>query len=162
MADEGDDPPRKSNTDFERMSLDSLKREMAVQKAKTESAREESKARLAEGDKQAKAFPWAAVLGIVVLGLGGFFGLVYALRASFPEVAQSVLPVFMYSPPDTGPPPAPDAWIAPHDAGVDAHHVTHHAPHPSGTGTGTTGGHGDDLGLGDLGGSDPIGGVGSH
>jgi hypothetical protein len=143
--------------DYERMSLGSLKRELEVQKSKTESAREEAKARRAEEEKRAKAFPWATVLAIVVVGIAGFFGLVYALRESFPEVAHSVLPVFMYVPPDTGPPPAPDAWVAPPDAGVDAHRAVAHHPHPPATGAG---GHGDDLGLGDLGGgSDPIEGV---
>jgi hypothetical protein len=152
MSDEGD-PKSK---DYERMSLGSLKRELEIQKSKTESAREDAKVRRAEEEKKAKAFPWAAVLGIVIAGGLGFFGLVYALRESFPEMAQSVLPVFVYVPPDTGPPPAPDAWIAPHDAGVDAHHAAPHHPHPTTAGTG-----GGDLGLGDLGGgSDPIEGVG--
>ncbi len=158
MADEGDDPP-KSKTDFERMSLNSLKREMEVQKAKTEMVREAAKARLAEEEKKARAFPWALVLGIVVVGAGAFVGAVYALRESFPEVAHSVLPIFMYSPPDTGPAFVyPDAAVVPHDAGIDApaHHGAHHAHPPSATGTGT----GDDLGLGDLGGgSDPIEGA---
>jgi hypothetical protein len=155
MADEGDEPP-KSKADFERMSLSSLKREMEIQKAKTATAREESKARLAEREKKAKAFPWGMVLGIVVVGIGAFFGLVYALRDTFPEVAHSVL--FMYTaPPDAGIVERPDAWVAVdagHDGGV--HHVAHH-PHPSGTPPGS----GDDLGLGDLGGGsgDPIGGV---
>src|SRR5882672_12617196 len=117
MSDE-EDPKSK---DYERMSLGSLKRELEVQKSKTETAREEAKARRAEEEKKAKAFPWAAVLGIVIVGAGGFIGLVYALRETFPEVAQSVLPVFMYVAPDTGPPAAPDAWVAPHDGGVDAH-----------------------------------------
>src|SRR6478609_5904113 len=98
MSDEGDS----NNKDFERMSLGSLKRELEVQKSKTEMAREEAKARRAEEEKKAKAFPWAAVPGIVLVGTLGFFGLVYALRESFPEVAHSVLPVFMYVPPDTG------------------------------------------------------------
>lgn len=158
MADEGDDP-RKSKTDFDRMSLNSLKREMEVQKAKTEAVREAAKERRAEQEKEKRAFPWAMVVGILIVGVGGFFGIVYALRESFPAVAHSVLPIFMYSPPDTGP-PRPDAWVAPNDAGTDAYvapTVHHHPPH---TGTGST--PGGDLGLGDLGDgeADPIGGVG--
>lgn len=153
MSDEGD--PKK---DYERMSLGSLKRELEVQKAQTEMAREESKARLAANEQKARAFPWGMVLGIVVLGLGGFFGLVYALRESFPAVAQTVMPFMYVPPPDAGVPLRPDAWIAPHDAGTDAHHVAHH-PHPPTSGTGS----GSDLsGLGDLGGSgnDPLEGMG--
>jgi len=152
MGNEGDEPPK----DFDRMSLGSLKRELETQKAKTESAREEARERMRADEKKARAFPWATVLGIVVVGIAVFFGLIYALRESFPEVAHSVLPIFVYAPPDTGPPPAPDAWIAPLDAGIDAHHVAHH-PHAT-----TVAPPGDDLGLGDLGdGSDPIEGVGA-
>lgn len=158
MADQGDDPP-KSKTDFERMSLNSLKREMEVQKSKTESAREEARERMRAEEKKARAFPWGTIAGVVVVGIAVFFGAVYALRESFPDMAGAVLPIFVYHPADTGPPPVfPDAAHVAHDAGVDAHHAAAHHPHPPTTGAGS----GGDLGLGDLGGgSDPIEGVGS-
>ena len=156
MADEGERPP--GGNEYDRMSLGSLKRELEAQKGKTELAREEARERMRAEEKKARAFPWGAVIGIAVIGTAGFFGLVYAMRESFPAVAQSVLPVFLYVAPDTGPPPAPpDAAVIAHDAGVDAHHAVAHHPHPPASGAPP----GDDLGLGDLGGgTDPIEGVG--
>jgi hypothetical protein len=157
---EGDDPPREPPKDFDRMSLNSLKREMEVQKSKTEMAREEVRERQRAEEQKKGKFPWAMVLGIVVVGTGAFFGIVYALRATMPRFADVVLPDFMYVAPDAGPPPV-DAWTAP-DAGDDAYVApVHHAhPHPSGTGTGGAPPPTDDLGLGDLGhDGDPIGGV---
>ena len=153
MAGEGDDPPK----DFDRLSLGSLKRELEVQKSKTEMVREEARERLRLEEQKKKAFPWAIVLAIVIGGAGLFFGVVFLLRESIPAVANYVLPAFVYVAPDAGPPPV-DAWVAP-DVGDDAHVAHTHHPHPpasSGTGTG------DDLGLGDLGhGTDPIEGVGT-
>jgi hypothetical protein len=156
MADQGDEPPK----DFDRMSLGSLKRELEVQKSKTESAREEARERMRAQEQKAKAFPWGTIAGVVIVGIGVFFGAAYALRESFPNMAGAVLPIFIYHPADTGPPAVfPDAAHVAHDAGVDApHHVAHH-PHATTTTGGSGGG---DLGLGDLGGgSDPIEGVGS-
>ena len=149
---EGDEPPK----DLARMSLDSLKREMEVQKSKTEMAREESRDRQRREERRTRAFPWGMVLGIVLLGAGGLFGIVFLLRASMPRFAESVLPAFMYvPPPDAGPRPV-DAWIEP-DAGDDAYVVHAHHPHPPPS----SGAAQDDLNLGDLGdGRDPIGGVG--
>lgn len=160
MADTGDEPPK----DFDRLSLGSLKRELEVQKSKTETAREESRERLRAEENKAKAFPWGTIAGVLVVGVVVFFGMVYALRESFPDMAGAVLPIFVYVPSDTGPPPVfHDAAHVAVDAGPaePEHHVTHHH---TGTGTGTgTGAHGDDLGLGDLGGgSDPIEGVGGQ
>ncbi len=157
MANEGDEPPSK---DYERMSLGSLKRELEVQKTRTETAREESRERMRAQEKKAGAFPWGTIGGIVVVGILVFFGLVYALRESFPSVAGAMLPIFVYHPSDTGPPPVfHDAAHVPHDAGPDAHHVAHHHDPAHPPASGTSGG--GDLGLGDLGGgSDPIEGVG--
>ena len=157
MADEGGDPPSK---DYERMSLNSLKRELEVQKTRTETAREDARERIRAEEKKAGAFPWGTIAGILCVGVIAFFGLVYALRESFPSVAGAMLPIFVYVPSDTGPPPVfPDAAHVHHDAGVDAaHHAgAHHPPHA----TPTSGG--GDLGLGNLGGegSDPIEGVGT-
>jgi hypothetical protein len=148
---EGDEPPK----DLDRMSLNSLKREMEVQKSKTELAREEARERQRLEEQHKRRFPWAMVLGIVVLGAGGFFGIVFLLRASMPRFADAVLPSFMFVAPDAGPPPV-DAWSPP-DLGDDAYVAPVHHPHPHPS----TAGPDDDLGLGDLGHEDdPIGGVG--
>lgn len=164
---DGDEPGEPSA--FDRMSLNSLKRELEVQKAQTANARDEARERLeAEAAKQ-RAFPWRTLAIVVAGGVVVFFGLVYLLRASFPEVASMALPDWVYTPVDAGPRPSrPDAGprvLAAPDAGARA--GGHHGGHGHGTGTGAgtgtesgteTGGHGLDLGSTDPTG-DPIEGL---
>lgn len=68
----------KKPSDYDRMSLTSLKRELEVQKAKTAEAREEAHGRIAETKKPSGA-PWGliggiAVVAILLLLVGGWFG----------------------------------------------------------------------------------------
>jgi hypothetical protein len=152
----GDEGP----SDFDRMSLNSLKRELEVQKAQTQMARDEARERLREEEKKAKAFPWAIVLGGTLGGLVLVLGLVYVLRESMPTVAVAMLPAFVYTPTDAGLRDLlHDSGVHPVDAGVDAAAAatTHHSGHPHPHASEAPGG---DLHL-DLGGdeSDPIGGV---
>jgi hypothetical protein len=135
------DDPKKPGSEFDRMSLGSLQRELEMQKAKSEAAREEAKARMAEEAAKQKAFPWGTLAAVLGGGILLFFGLVYALRASFPGVAAAALPDWVYTPYDGGPPPArPDAGppvvASPPDAGV--HHTGGHG--------GGHGGHGGSSG----------------
>lgn len=151
MANDDEDKPPAS--EFDRMSLASLKRELASQQATTEQQRIEAKERLRAEAEKARAFPWPMLLA--VLGGGALFFLLvaFALQASFPEVADYVIPDFVYHPYDGGPPPVrPDAARV--DAGMpDAALVApHHGHHGTGPHTGTE--TGDDLGLDTTGGGD--------
>lgn len=150
-------------SELERMSLDSLKRELEMQKAATAQAREAAKDRMDEESRKAKAFPWGTLVGVLLGGVVLFFGLIYALRASFPAVAGAALPDWVYTaPPDAGPrPDAGHAVVAAEpDAGV--HHTTGHGGH-GGHGTGGHGGSSSSggLDLSGLGGGDddPVGGL---
>lgn len=149
-------------SELERMSLDSLKRELEVQKAQTAQAREAAKERIEEESRKAKAFPWPMLLGVLGAGVVLFFVLVFALRSSFPGVAEAALPDWVYTPPpDAG--PRPDAGHAvaagPPDAGhASTGHTGHHTPtgHHSSSSSGG-------LDLSGLGGgedeTDPVGGL---
>ncbi len=120
----GDDEPK---GEFDRMSLNSLKRELEVQKTKTELAREEARGRIAETTK--KKTPWGMILGIAAVSLllvGG--GLMYA-RSFIP---RDYLPAFALPDlPDSGTfvLPNPDDY-APRDAGPPAQEPTKHRPRP--------------------------------
>src|SRR5687768_9428448 len=63
-----DDRKSKGPSDFDRMSLNSLKRELEVQKAKTADAREGAQARIADAKQDPRA-PWKLILAIVGVGV---------------------------------------------------------------------------------------------
>jgi hypothetical protein len=151
MADDDDKKPGMS--EFDRMSLASLKRELESQKATTEQQRADAKERLKAESEKSRAFPWATLAAVVVGGAVFFVLVAFALQASFPAVSDYMIPDFVYHPYDGGPPRVyPDA--ARSDAGTpDAGHPGgHHGHHGTGTHTGT--GTGGDLGLDTTGGSD--------
>ncbi len=151
MAD--DDEKEPELTDFERMSLASLKRELTAQQAATEQQRIEAKERLDAEANKARAFPWRMLLAVLLGGFVLFVGVAFALQASFPEVADYVIPDFVYHPYDAGPPVEhPDAGHRRADASAaDAGAApAHHGHHATGTHTGT----GEDLGLDTSGGTD--------
>lgn len=112
----GDDP--KSGGDFDRMSLNSLKRELEVQKARTETAREEAHGRIHEA-KKSSGTPWKLILAItggalVLLVVGAYFGRNYIASLGVPMPAFVPLDL-----PDAGEwslPPMPEQ--ARSDAGV--------------------------------------------
>ena len=151
MADDQDEK-KPALTDFERMSLTSLKRELASQQATTEQQRTEAKERLRAESEKARAFPWRMLLAVLLGGAVFFVLVAIALEASFPEVSDYMIPDFVYHPYDGGPPRVhPDAGH-PADAGTpdSGHPASHHPHHGTSAGTGA----GGDLGLDTTGGTD--------
>jgi hypothetical protein len=151
MAD--DDSKKPPASDFERMSLASLKRELASQQATTEQQRADAKERLRAESEKSKAFPWGTLAAVVVGGAVFFVLVAFGLEASFPEVSDYMIPDFVYHPYDGGPPRVyPDAAHV--DAGTPdtgAAAAAHHPHHGTGTHAPTPGG---DLELDTTGGSD--------
>lgn len=160
MAD--DEPTKKPETGpsaYDRMSLNSLQRELEAEKQRGATAREAARERIEAETKKQQAFPWGVLLGVLGGGLVVFLGIVYLLRASFPGVAEAAFPDWVFTPhdagppherPDAGPPARPDAGppAAPHGAG---HGHTGHG-HGSSSGTGSSGSGSGGL---DLGATDP-------
>ncbi len=158
-----DDPTKKTPdagpSAYDRMSLDSLKRELATEKERSVAAREAARDRLEEETKKHRAFPWGTLAGVIGGGLVVLLGVIYLLRASFPAVADAAFPDWVFTPhdagpphvrPDAGPPARPDAGppAAPHGTG---HGHTGHG-HGSSSGTGSSGSGSGGL---DLGATDP-------
>ncbi len=153
MADDDDKPPM---SDFERMSLASLKRELASQQATSEQQRADAKERLAAEAEKAHAFPWRTLLAVLLGGAVLFVGVAFALQATMPAVADWVIPDFVYHPGDAGPPPEyPDAG-PPGDAGMpDAGRAVIRRRRDASAQPGT-----EDLGLERTGGTaDPLEGI---
>lgn len=64
------------------MSLDSLKRELEVQKTKTETARDEATERIREGaEKSSSGRSWLWIVGAVVLVIAALFGILSTIPA---------------------------------------------------------------------------------
>jgi hypothetical protein len=108
VSTDGDD---KGPSEFDRMSLNSLKRELEVQKSKTEVARDEAQQRIKESHKRGGA-PWGTILGITFGSLVLVGGGLYLARASLP---RSYLPAFALPDlPDSG------TWEPPVHVEIDA------------------------------------------
>ena len=124
MSSEGDEPEG-SGSDYDRMSLNSLNRELEVQKARTAQELEETRERIRESS-EAKT-PWRMLLiaGGVTLGLCVL--VLVILRTTLPDETLRALdlPEFIAPEPDAGPEeepePEPEAVDAgPPDAGAQA------------------------------------------
>lgn len=153
MTDQG--KPEGPGGDYDRMSLDSLKRELEVQKGKTELAREEAQERIREGAERRGA-PWGLVAGIL-LGGGLLLGAGWFFRAQLVDSGVP-LPDFILPPiPDAGPFVLPELPPPPvrRDAGpaVEEHTRPHGPRRPRDTTRG-----GRELDFGDT--NDPIEGLG--
>ncbi len=119
MTDQG--KPEGQGSEYDRMSLDSLKRELEVQKSKTDLAREEARERIREGAER-RGVPWGMVLGILFVGGGLLVGAGYFFRGQLVESGVP-LPDFILPPiPDAGPFVLPELPPPPvrRDAGADA------------------------------------------
>ncbi len=66
------------------MSLNSLKRELEVQKAKTESAREEATERIEETKQRSSGRSWVWIVGAIVIVVG----VVWAILSTIPSVRE--------------------------------------------------------------------------
>lgn len=119
-----DDKPEEPMSEFDRMSLNSLRRELEVQKSKTAQAREDAHERIREGSK--KKIPWGKVAVYGCIGLVVTGGAVFALRAMLPPIEEWSLPDIVATPHDAGLadlyPDEPEAVDAGTDAGPPAHH----------------------------------------
>lgn len=154
MSKKDEEPP--GGGAYDRMSLSSLQRELEAEKARTAAARDATRDRLDAEAARHRAFPWGTLAAVLAGGVVLFFVLVYALRASFPAVAEAALPDWVYTPYDGGvrPDAGPRIVVVP-DAGPPA------VPRPGHGGHGGHGGHaghgsssGSSGGL-DLGATDP-------
>ena len=153
--------PAGGDNEFDRMSLNSLRRELEVQKAKTAMAREEARDRI-EDATEGKT-PWGRILliGSILLVVGGigFAALAMSLGGdddwTLPEHelhefdAGSGEWVF-----DAGPPPEPEH----EDAGRRRHGHGHGGHHSTKQGGDLDFGSGNDP-IEGLGGNDPIEGL---
>ena len=155
-----DDDKPEEPSEFDRMSLNSLRRELDVQKAKTKEAREDAHERIREG-AEGKT-PWAKIIIGCTVGLVVIGGAVFVLRSALPPMEDWSLPEFEETPFDAGSLSdfAPDSGT---DAGFDAgpaqqhHGRRHHGHHGHDEGpTKAPGG----LDFGDS--EDPIGGLTSE
>ncbi|MCB9593540.1 MAG: hypothetical protein H6719_12470 [Sandaracinaceae bacterium] len=112
--------PEKPVSEYDRMSLNSLRRELDVQKAKTEQARDEAHARIREGSE--KKTPWGKIIGGVVVGLVVVGGGIWLLRSSVLPIEDWSFPEFVEPDYDAGPEPELTQYptLARPDAGTDA------------------------------------------
>jgi hypothetical protein len=109
-----DDPDK----NFDRMSLNSLKRELEVQKSRTELEREEARQRISIAKKTRSGPPWKLIGGLAAAGLIavlllGIFGqglvrsmgveLPEFIASDLPEVPEDYVPVEVPAVPDAGP-----------------------------------------------------------
>lgn len=100
--------------EWDRMSLNSLKRELEVQKAKTESARDEATERIREGaESSSSGRSWLWIVGAIVIVIG----VVGAILSTIPAVREwqfELVSGHFDAGPDFDAGPAPEI-----DAGVD-------------------------------------------
>jgi hypothetical protein len=87
--------------DIERMSLASLKRELAAQQAATTEARLSARERIVVGVKP--SVPWRAIVAVSLVTLALLAGFIYYARQSL-VVAEWGLPEFIVPRIDAGPP----------------------------------------------------------
>jgi hypothetical protein len=146
-----EEPPK---PDYDRMSIGSLKRELAEQQAQRTNAREEELARIRD-EASGKRLPWRMLAMVLGAGVLAFVIFAVVVRSSFPEVAEWTLPHFVLPPRDAGPPPE---FVHPTSRDAGAAEAPHHASHPRPHRDAGPRRH-DDLDLGEGLGDDPIGGI---
>lgn len=153
-----DDEPEGGGNPWDRMSLNSLRRELEVQKGKTALAREEAHERIREGTKSKT--PWGKILVLSTIGIVIMGGVVFAVRSALPPMEEWSLPEFILPARDAGTladlePDGP----ADIDAGADAGSARRvgSRPRPRGDGGPAPTKRPGDLDFGDS--DDPIGGL---
>ena len=152
MGDDGD-PPEGGGSEYDRMSLNSPRRELEVQKAQTETAREEAHERIRESSSGGA--PWGKIAMVAVAGLVIVGGALALSAAMFTDEDWS-LPDYVHEEWDGGSLVDPNAYIEDSgvDAGWDAGRRRHHPRHGP-----TEQDQGIQLDLGDDGSDDPLEGL---
>lgn len=148
------DPPEGGGSEYDRMSLNSLRRELEVQKAQTETARTEAHDRIRESSSGGTPWGKIALVGVAALVIVG--GAVALSTAMFTDDGWS-LPDYARQEWDGGSLVDPSAYIE--DSGVDAgwDAGSRARPHPRQTPTKQN--QGIDLDLGDNDSDDPLEGL---